>query len=190
MLLTIAVLIAIPIGYFLDGELRNYLNNPLKMLILPCIAFILEASLDKIAESVSWPVNYWLGCAVCIEYMLLAIFIWLNKQCRGIGLLGFGMLLNFAAIADNGFRMPVSPIIYNFPDAAGIADKIARGEVIGYTLVDWDARLWFLGDTIPLLSGLASIGDLLMALALIIIVVDKMLTRPKRKKRRPSKEFA
>lgn len=99
--------------------------------------------------------------------------------------MGIGMLANFAAIADNGFCMPVSPIIHHFPVAAETASMIAQGKVVGYVLVDWNTRLWFLGDTIPLLSGLASVGDILMAVGLLIVIVTKMTTRPKKKKRRP-----
>jgi len=75
MLLAIAVLMAIPIGYSLRGRLRNYLEEPLKLLLLPCIAFAFEASFGRIAEIIPWPVSYWLGCAVFTEYVLLMIFI-------------------------------------------------------------------------------------------------------------------
>jgi len=174
MLLATAVLAALPIGYFCGGRLRNYLSDPLKMVLLPCLAFVFEASFGLLAEVIPWPVNYWLGSAVFTEYVLLAIFIYLNRKSRGIGILGLGMLANFAAIADNGFCMPVSPIIYRFPDAIETANRIAQGDVIGYVLVDWDASLWFLGDTIPLLNGLASVGDILMAVGLVILIVAKM----------------
>ena len=36
------------------------------------------------------------------------------------------------------------------------------------------SRLWFLGDTIPLFGGLASIGDLLMGAALLALIVSLM----------------
>ena len=186
MLLAIAVLIAIPIGYFLDGAMHNYLYDPLKLPLLPCAAFAFEAYLAPLSEIIPVPASYWLGCAVCLEYTLLAVFLWLNRKSKGVTLLGIGMFANFAAIFDNGFRMPVSPIIHRFPGAANIAAQIADGNVIGYTLVDWDARLWCLGDTIPFLDGLASVGDILMAIALIVIIVSKMTTRPKRRKRRPA----
>lgn len=184
MLLAIAVLIAIPVGYYFDGALRNYLYAPLKLALLPCAAFAFEAYLSPLSKIIPVPVNYWLGCAVSIEYTMLAIFLWLNRKSRGITLLGIGMLCNFAAIFDNGFRMPVSPIIYRFPGASAIAQQIADGNVIGYTLVDWNSRLWFLGDTIPVLRGLASVGDILMAIALVILIATKMTTRPPKKKRR------
>ena len=186
MLLAIAVLLAIPVGYFFDGALRNYLYAPLKLALLPCAAFAFEAYLGPLSRIIPVPVNYWLGCAVFIEYAMLAVFLWENRKSRGISLLGIGMLCNFAAIFDNGFRMPVSPIIHRFPGAAAMAQQIADGNVIGYTLVNWDSRLWFLGDTIPVLSGLASVGDILMAVALVIIIAAKMTTRPPKKKRRPA----
>lgn len=177
MLLAIAVLIAIPIGYLFKGALRNYLNAPLKLALLPCAAFLFEVWLSPLAKIIPLPVDRWLGWAVCLEYALLAVFLWTNRRSRGIPMLAVGTYANFAAIAASGFRMPVSPIIHRFPGASAIAQQIADGQVIGYTMVDWNAPLWFLGDTIPFFRGLASIGDLIMAIALMVIIVDKMTAK-------------
>lgn len=172
MLLVYVVIAAIPLGYLLGGRLGNYLHRPLRALILPIAAFLIEAAfglLNRLA-----PPRAWLPIAVCAEYALLAAFIFLNRRRRGVKLLGAATALNFLVIGVNGFRMPVSPLIYDYPKYQGLVERIQTGDLPEYVLVGWDGPLWFLGDTIPLFGGLASIGDLLMGAALLALIVSLM----------------
>jgi len=89
-------------------------------------------------------------------------------------LLGVSALANFTVIAANGFRMPVSPLVYQYPKMAEFVTRIQSGELMEYVLVDWNGPLWFMGDTIPMFGGLASAGDLIMAAAVLIIILDIM----------------
>ena len=86
--------------------------------------------------------------------------------------------LNFAVIACNGFSMPVTPIVYDYPALASLIDRIEAGALPEYALVGWDAPLWFLGDTIPLFGGLASAGDLLMAAGMFLLIFDLLRQNP------------
>ena len=99
-------------------------------------------------------------------------------------MLGAATLVNFIVIAANGYRMPVTPIIYEYPELYHFVERIQTGALPEYVLVDWNGPFWFLGDTLPLGTGLASIGDLLMALGVLIIIVDMMRSQPPRRKRR------
>lgn len=184
MLLVYFVIAAIPIGYLAGGSLSNIKYARLRLLLLPCAAFLLEASFGLIGRLVAAPPSEWLGKAVCLEYLLLTVFIWINYRMRGMDMLGAATLVNFIVIAANGYRMPVTPIIYENPNLYHFVERIQTGKLPEYVLVDWNGPLWFLGDTLPLGNGLASIGDLLMALGVMIIIIDMMLAkRPHRKKR-------
>ena len=174
MLLAYCVMAAVAAGYLLGGRLINYLNAPLKLVFLPCLAFLIEASFGYIGELTQLPSKTWLLYAVMAEYILLAVFIWANRERRGVKLLGIATLANFAAISANGFRMPVSPLIYKYPSLSHFVTRIQTGDLPEYVLVDWNGPLWFLGDTIPLFDGLASVGDLLMAAALFTIIFNFM----------------
>lgn len=59
MLLALAVIIAIPFGYFYGGRLRNYIHAPLKLVMLPCFAFLFEAFFPRMAEAIPCPVSCW-----------------------------------------------------------------------------------------------------------------------------------
>lgn len=171
MLLVYALIAAILIAYLRGGRLRNYGKHPLRAIYLPCLAFMIEACFGFLYEFVSLSPDRWLGWAVCLEYALLAAFLGLNWRRRGMKLLSLATLSNFAAIAANGFRMPVTPIVQDVPGLARLVARIQSGELMEYALVDWDAPLWFLGDTIPLFGGLASLGDLLMAAGMLALIV-------------------
>lgn len=184
MLLVYFVIAAIPIGYLAGGSLSNIRFARLRFPLLPCAAFLLEASFGLIGTLLDAPPAQWLGKVVCLEYLLLTAFIWLNHRMRGMDMLGAATLVNFIVIAANGFRMPVTPIIYEYPQLYHFVERIQSGELPEYVLVDWNGPLWFLGDTLPLGNGLASIGDLLMALGVMIIMLDMMRTKPPRRKKR------
>ena len=183
MLLVYFVIGAIPLGYLLGGRLRNYLHKPLKWVMLPCLALMLEASFGMIGTALRQPSSVWLKYAVCAEYAILAAFVWGNRRRRGMPLLGLSTALNFAVIAANSFRMPVTPIIYDYPELSHFVERIQSGELPEYVLVDWNAPLWFLGDTLPIFGGLASIGDFLMAIAIMIIIVSAMKNKKRRQRR-------
>ncbi len=174
MLLVYVLLAAIPIAYIMDGRLRNYLAKPLRLVFFPCFAFMIEASFGMIGRILDRPAADWLGYAVGLEYLLLALFIIFNWSYPGVKLLGASTLVNFLVIFANGFRMPVTPLIYNNPALSGLVERIQSGELVEYVLVDWDGPLWFFGDTIPMFGGLASIGDLLMAAAVVVIICNCM----------------
>ncbi|HIS91868.1 MAG TPA: DUF5317 domain-containing protein [Candidatus Alectryocaccomicrobium excrementavium] len=176
MLLVYGVAAAILAGYLTGGRARNYLLQPLRGVLLPALALAIEACFGLLAAR--WDPARWLGLATCAEYALLAAFLALNFRQRGVKLLALATALNFAVIALNGFSMPVTPIVYEDPNLAVWITRIESGALPEYTLVGWDAPLWFLGDTIPLLGGLASVGDLLMAAGMFLLVFDLMRQKP------------
>lgn len=178
MLLVYGVIAAVVIGYLLGGRLGNYLHAPLKLVLLPSLAFLVEASFGLLAAQTAIPPETWLCWAVSLEYGLLALFILCNWRRRGVKTLGAATLANFAVIAANGFRMPVTPVIRQYPELAVFSQRIMAGELPEYVLVSWDAPLWFLGDTIPMFGGLASVGDILLAAGMLLLVAGLMRQGP------------
>lgn len=189
MLLVYFVIAALPIGYLAGGSLNNIRYARLHLAILPCAAFLLEASIGLLSKLLVAPPSEWLGKLVCLEYLLLTVFIWINHRIKGMDMLGAATLVNFIVIAANGFRMPVTPIIYEYPNLFHFVERIQTGDLPEYVLVDWNGPLWFLGDTLPLGTGLASIGDLMMALGVMIIIIDMMMAKPPKWKRRHHRRY-
>ena len=185
MLMLAALLFSVLVGYARRGRLSRYLEAPLRGLWLPIVAYALEFSFGALEAILPWPPASWLGIAVCAEYAMLFVFVWLNRARKAFWVIAVSSLLNFAVIAANGFRMPISPVVYDYPQFAGIVERVGGGELVEYTLVGWDGPLWWLGDTIAVLwitPGLASVGDIGLAVGIFILIQEIMC--PKAPKRR------
>ena len=183
MILLAFLVLSVLIGYLRRGRLSNYLKNPLRGVFLPILAFALEAALGLLAKWLPWPSERWLWAAVSAEYALIFAFVLLNIRRASFRVIAVSSALNFAVIAANGFRMPISPIVHNYAIFENVVERVSLGKMVEYVLVGWDAPLWFLGDTIPILwvaPGLASVGDLGIAIGVFWLVQGIMC--PKKEK--------
>lgn len=173
MILVWVLVIAVLVGYLRGGRFRHYLRRPLHWLGCPIAAFALEAMIP-LWQRLPVPQTLWLGCMVLAQYALLLLFCYRNR-CFGVSMLliGAASLCNLAAMCCNGFRMPISPAVYDYPVFASFVARVAAGELPEYVIVGYDAPLWFLGDVLPVpyvLPGMASVGDLLLGAGVFILV--------------------
>jgi hypothetical protein len=113
-----------------------------------------------------------------LSYVLLLWVLSRNLHSWGMRILLLGTLLNFLTIVANGGLMPVSP------EARLWAGKPALGESgfgkvlpegTGVLLPIDQTNLWLLSDIIPINSihAVISIGDVLIAIGLLIFIVAK-----------------
>ena len=83
--------------------------------------------------------------------------LWRSTSAAAARVLALAAALEFAVIACNGFSMPVTPIVYDYPALASLIDRIEAGALPKYA-----GRLGCAavvpGDTIPLFGGLANAG--------------------------------
>lgn len=181
MIFIYAFLGALIIGYLLGGRLGNYLNVPLRGLLFPILSFGIEAFAPLFERWIPWPVPTWLWAFVSVQYALSFCFLWMNRSRKSILVMAVGTVLNAVVIFSHGFRMPVTPMVYQHEGLLQFATRIESGELFEYVLVHWDAPLWWLGDTIPFLigpPGLASIGDFLIAAGMGWLMVTLMRQKP------------
>ena len=104
------------------------------------------------------------------SYTFAAVFVWANRSIPGMLVIGLGALCNLIAISANGGVMPASPAALRL---AGIVDD---GEGFANSAVVEDPKLLFLGDVFaipdswPIIDNVFSIGDVLIALGLVILI--------------------
>jgi MFS family permease len=102
-----------------------------------------------------------------LSYALLIAFAIVNARFKSLLVFTTGMLMNAAAIAANGGRMPV----------AGDAADAAQLQLHGASNVQVvHGHLWFLGDVFALphaipLTNVFSVGDVFIAIGMIVFVV-------------------
>ncbi len=189
MILAYFILLAIPLSFLCGGRLRYIAENPLRLIWLPPLAFAIEAALSFMQRRIPLPISQWLWIAVSLEYVLIFLFCFLNWKRKPVRLIALASFLNFFVIAWYGFRMPVAPIIHEFPEMASVLERIQSGEIFEYVLVDKGAPFLFLGDAlvIPFVhSGLASIGDIFLGIGVGWLIFHWMRPLPQKRKRQTS----
>lgn len=180
MILVYLLALAVAIGYIRGGRLSGYLKNPLRGIGLPIVGFLIESSFAWLPGILRAPSTQWLWIAVVAEYLCLFTFLYMNRNERSLWLVALGTATNFAAMAVHQMRMPVCPVIFEFPSLARFVERVQSGDLIEYVLVGWNAPLWWLGDCIPIpwgVPGVASIGDFLMGAGLFWWMQRMMLRK-------------
>ncbi|QCX33520.1 hypothetical protein FDN13_07255 [Caloramator sp. E03] len=172
-----ALIIGIIIGYILKGSLKNFEDIKLKALYLAVGAFFVEFILFSLVRRGILSRGYLTTLIYIIEYALIFLFIYLNRENKYILIMGFGFLLNALAIFSNGGAMPVSA---KAAVAAGLAPSIdaVRASSEGlYVVQNEGTRLCFLGDIIPktyLRHYVISIGDIIAAIGFMMFIIQGM----------------
>jgi hypothetical protein len=190
MLLLWAVPLGILIGYLRRGRLANLSRLTLRGAWLVLLALVIQLLIFPWGSARRPFVEFGTEYLHLASYALLVVFVLLNRQEWGILSMGIGMALNLIVIAANSGYMPTRPELL---EAAGRAEAAARLQSLGvyannicmnaqnnYCLrPDTPVPLWFLGDVfhappwVPF-ANVFSIGDLLLALGLIVFLQAKM----------------
>lgn len=167
-----AILLAVVIGLVLGGSLKNLANIKIEAISIIAAAFLLDAA-------VIWSVRSGLletGSITMIVdlsmYLLLAVFVFMNRRNPCIVIAGAGFLLNAVVIFGNGGAMPVGAYALQ---AAGLTlDVSTQGH---YAPVGEATRFRYLGDIIPytfLNINIISIGDIVSALGVMLLIITSM----------------
>lgn len=174
-MLTLAILLALAVGWCAGGRLARFEGAGLRLFALPVLALLLQRALGLLPAGAY---AAWAWLPLLGSYALIFCFLWHNRHLKKTALLmGAGSGCNLAVIAANGWRMPVAAWAAAALSPRGAAD-LAAGAVPMYALADGSTRLLFLGDVIycpiPLLRGFASAGDLLLAAGVFFCLMAVM----------------
>jgi hypothetical protein len=123
-----------------------------------------------------------------LSYLILLIFIVVNLPRPGIAIIGIGLLLNMLPIVANGGLMPVTA---EHLARAGATDSIAgkqEGDAIPYSKnvlkSEGNTHFYDLSDRIvvdnPFFFRVFSVGDVVIAAGLVVMLGDLFLPRVRR----------
>lgn len=120
-------------------------------------------------------------------YLLLIVGLGMNFHDKGLRITLFGSVLNFLALIMNNGRMPVSLKALKYSNLYTQISLLEEGIIITHSLASKTTKLIFLGDIIPipkpyLFPKIISIGDILIALGLFILIQSYMKNRYKPQK--------
>lgn len=166
------LIFAVIIGYILKGNIKNLENVDVKGVTFVFMSFFIEFFIIIAIKKGLFNAGIFTYILDFIMYILLGIFVYLNRRNKYIVFMGVGFLLNAIPIFLNGGAMPVSA---KAAVTAGLTLNISSEGL--YTLINENTKAWFLGDIIPLtfLRNFAiSIGDITAALGLMLFIITGM----------------
>lgn len=168
----LAIIFGVIIGYILKGRLSNLEHMELKGIYLIAFGFAIEFVIILLIRKNIVTAGISTLFLDVIMYLLILIFILLNRKNRYIVIMGMGFMLNALAIFSNGGTMPVSTSAL---EIIGFSTNVHTEGL--YTLINANTNLSFLGDIIPIdFIGrfVVSVGDIVSGIGLILFIITSM----------------
>lgn len=168
----LAVIAAILIGSLFGGKIKNLEHVNIKGVYLVFVSFLIEFLIVVGIKKEILEIGLYTYVLDLIMYIMLFLFIMLNRKNLYIIIMGIGFGLNAVVIFINGGAMPVSK---SAMDYLGYNPNISLEGL--YKLIDGSTRLQFLGDIIPIKfisTFIVSIGDIIAAVGLMLIIIIGM----------------
>ncbi|TLM80204.1 MAG: hypothetical protein FDZ70_01660 [Actinobacteria bacterium] len=169
MILLISLVAGVLAGWLLRGRVRNLVGLRLRG-EGPLAAIVLATAL--IPRVFEYAGTRWHDALLIVWAVMMAVVLWLcwlNVRVPGAVLLGAGLLANTVVIVLNG-GMPVAE--QAVIRAGGGGEALSKLAGAAFHVPADGARLWWLGDVVPL-SGLRAVlspGDLAMGAGVAVLV--------------------
>lgn len=173
-----SILLGVIIGYLRKGKLENLASLGQKKVYLLFIAVFIEFGLNHLLINY----NHFISSTgsfslVMMQYLLILLFIYLNRKQPYVRLIGIGVLLNFIVITANFGAMPVPNRILDLASPSQKISLLKEGKFYTYKLIDQGVLLWLLGDFIRVsfpLRQFISIGDIILAIGILMFIQHAM----------------
>lgn len=161
-------LLTVPLS---GGDLRRLGKLRLRGVWLGPVAVLLQTALVTVFPGGSHAVHAVLHI---LTYLLIAVFLWVNRRLVGAPIIAVGAFLNGLAITVNGGVMPAAA-------AAERAAGLSLGSGFSNSAVVAHPHLLWLGDIIPVpwpLPNVLSLGDVIIYAGLLVLL-HRTCHRPK-----------
>ncbi|WP_068773966.1 DUF5317 domain-containing protein [Paenibacillus sp. FJAT-26967] len=101
------------------------------------------------------------------------LFLWLNRRIPGVAFIFIGALWNLTALVIHGGLMPVSESALQMAGLSGLPELEPRHQLMSTSSFGW------MGDWIPFIRRVFSIGDLWIGAGIIWFLAGNSLKREK-----------
>jgi len=164
---------ACAIGLIRGGKLSNIAKIKIHYPWLIFSSVMVEFGLLFLMRKTSFITQNMVWGAVFVQYLLLFIFLWFNRQLPYTWLTGLGSLLNFLVIMANKGSMPLSEAAMTMNVNSRNLEHLASGRMLTYHIVNENTLLTFLGDVIYLpapFKAFLSIGDFVLFAGILLVI--------------------
>ncbi len=171
-----SVILGVVLGYLLKGELENLNNLEIKGWWLIILGFLIEFMMKVFLKLGHLEIGNLTYSLNIIMYSCIMTFIYLNRKYKMILIIGLGFILNIMVIFGNRCTMPISTKAMNILNVSGVVETKGL-----YSILSKETNCKLLADIIPYklwkFCGIASIGDIVLAIGVIGIIVKGMRLR-------------
>lgn len=174
------------IGWLRGGRLGRVADVPIRLSWLILAAFGLQIILSHSLGLFDWPRELVLTLLLVSFLALIGVLVYnyLTWKEWAMLLMALGLLLNFLVIAVNG-GMPVSVELTERYQSTEALQRLKEDPDLLHVPLTDGSSLSFLADVIPIpppypASGIISLGDIVLAIGVLLFVQRAMLYQGKR----------
>lgn len=106
-----------------------------------------------------------------LSYGFAAIFVWANRKVPGMVIVALGALCNLIAILANGGVMPASPSALRAAGLSTSSEGFANSTAVANPKLQFLGDVFAIPDSWPIIDNVFSVGDVLIAIGLVILVL-------------------
>jgi len=187
MFLYVTLVIALLAALLRGGNIKRLAHLPLRWGWLAMILFAAQTYLIFWPEARAQGLLSPRAMILVSSYLVLIFVAWSNRSLPGVNLILFGIVLNSLVIVANGGFMPVAPQTLirgghtHLVAALEPGARVARSKDV--LLWPEQTKLWFLSDIFVIpqrypLAGSFSLGDILIASGVFILLQRALLITP------------
>lgn len=170
-LLALTLVLSVAVGYVLGGRISALAALRLRWAPLALAALVLQVMV---------PPGRWPLVLLLTSFVLLSIFVAVNRRIAGFWLILAGVALNFAVIGLNG-GMPVSTrALEASGQSSTVGELTSPDHAVKHHLATVGDTAVFLGDVIaipPPLAQAISLGDIFTYGGVAVVVISGMRRR-------------
>jgi hypothetical protein len=189
-----AILLSILVGLIRRGNIKNLDRIPLRYIYVFGISVGIYALVETVgARHGSAEIVHLARLANLVQYVGLLVAICLNiKSIPEMWIVCAGTLCNFLAVATNGGVMPISVSAAKTVGISRIFTSVGAAHMVRHAPMSSASNFKLLSDVIPigpfhflpdtlaiLLEKVASVGDIVVALAVFILIQRYMTMKEK-----------
>jgi len=183
MILLAALLVAFLVALLVGGKVSRLAALPVRLPSLALLGFGLQVYLlywpDATAPALFSPHTI----ILIASYLLLLIFVWINRRLPGMFIIGLGLLMNLTVMVANGGYMPITPEAVTRVGHEYELQTTEPGARLRNTkdvlLPREQTNLWFLSDIFVAprpfpIPSVFSPGDVVVALGAAVLLIVAM----------------
>ncbi|HHU49421.1 MAG: DUF5317 domain-containing protein [Caldicoprobacterales bacterium] len=178
---------ALILGLARGGKITNLTKAKLMHSWLIFLSVLFEALLLLLSRNNIAPALPIVFTCITLQYLLLFLFVWLNRHLPYSWLIALGSFLNGLVILINGGTMPLADIRSCIGNAEFTYEYLINGSLPIYHIINENTLLWFLGDVIIIpypFSAFISVGDILLY-AGVFLLIQHLVAGKSHKKKQP-----